>query len=193
MCQWFFHFCRRCWINSVPHPPSKFTFYAPIAGRSVGRDAVIQFLRGARIINPPRPRTVPPCDLPTVLRALKGPPFEPLQSSPRLSGQNPLWLSSNLLGSHDQHCSSPSFALSVHIYMDPRYHLLDDTQATDDPQGSPCAWCILLTPLGLIPRESWFRVVPRHSTAWLDWFPYKRRYSTQYEWNIERERTRLLS
>ncbi len=25
MCQWFFHFCRRCWINSVPHPPSKFT------------------------------------------------------------------------------------------------------------------------------------------------------------------------
>ncbi len=25
MCQWFFHFCRRWWINSVPHPPSKFT------------------------------------------------------------------------------------------------------------------------------------------------------------------------
>ncbi len=25
MCQWFFHFCRRCWINSIPHPPSKFT------------------------------------------------------------------------------------------------------------------------------------------------------------------------
>ncbi len=24
MCQWFFHFCRRCWINSFPHPPSKF-------------------------------------------------------------------------------------------------------------------------------------------------------------------------
>ncbi len=24
-CQWFFHFCRRCWINSVPHPPSRFT------------------------------------------------------------------------------------------------------------------------------------------------------------------------
>ncbi len=34
--------------------------------------------------------------------------------------------------------------------MDARYHLRDDTQATDDPQGSPCAWCILLTPLGLI-------------------------------------------
>ncbi len=42
--------------------------------------------------------------------------------------------------------------------------------------GSPCAWCILSTPLGLIPRESWFRVVPRHSTAWLDWFPYLHRY-----------------
>ncbi len=25
MYQWFFHFCRRCWINSVPHPPSRFT------------------------------------------------------------------------------------------------------------------------------------------------------------------------
>ncbi len=32
-------------------------------------------------MNPPRPRTVPPWDLPTVLRALEGPPFEPLQSS----------------------------------------------------------------------------------------------------------------
>ncbi len=32
-------------------------------------------------MNPPRPRTVPPWDLPTILRALKGPPFEPLQST----------------------------------------------------------------------------------------------------------------
>ncbi len=58
-------------------------FHAPIAGRSVGRDsAVIKFLRGAySIFNPLRPRTVPPWDLPTVLKALKGPPFEPLQSS----------------------------------------------------------------------------------------------------------------
>ncbi len=57
-------------------------FHAPIAGRSVGRDsAVIQFLRSARRMNPPRPRTVPRWDLPIVLRALKGPPFEPLQSS----------------------------------------------------------------------------------------------------------------
>jgi hypothetical protein len=57
-------------------------FHAPIAGRSVGRNsAVIQFIRGARRLNPPRPRTVPLWDLPTVLRALKGPPFEPLQSA----------------------------------------------------------------------------------------------------------------
>ncbi len=56
-------------------------FHAHIAGRSVGRDsAVTQFLQGARIMNPPHPRTVPPWDLPTVLRALEGPPFEPLQS-----------------------------------------------------------------------------------------------------------------
>ncbi len=57
-------------------------FHFPISGQSVGRDsAVTQFLRGARRMNSPRPRTVPPWDLPTVLRALKGPPFEPLQSS----------------------------------------------------------------------------------------------------------------
>ncbi len=57
-------------------------FHAPVAGRSVGRNsAVIIFLRGGRRINTPRPRTVPPWDLPTILRALKGPPFETLQSS----------------------------------------------------------------------------------------------------------------
>ncbi len=51
-------------------------FHASIAGWLVGRDsAVIQFLRGARRMNPPHPRTVPSWDLPTVLRALKGPPF----------------------------------------------------------------------------------------------------------------------
>ncbi len=42
-----------------------------------------------------------------------------------------------------------------------RYHLRDDTQATPRP---------LLTPLSLIPCESWFRVVPRHSTAWFKVF-----------------------
>ncbi len=57
-------------------------FHAPIAGRSVGRDsAVTQFLRGTRRMNPPRPRTVPPWDLSTAIRDLKGPPLEPLQSS----------------------------------------------------------------------------------------------------------------
>ncbi len=39
-------------------------FHAPVAGRSVGKDSlVIQFLRGTRRMNPPRPRTVPPWDL----------------------------------------------------------------------------------------------------------------------------------
>ncbi len=57
-------------------------FHAPIAGQSVGRDnSVARFLKGARRLNPPRPLTVPTWDLPTVLRALKGPPFEPLQST----------------------------------------------------------------------------------------------------------------
>ncbi len=57
-------------------------FHAPIAGQSVGRDnSVVRFLKGARRLNPPRPLTVPTWDLPTVLRALKGPPFELLQST----------------------------------------------------------------------------------------------------------------
>ncbi len=48
-------------------------FHAPIAGRSVGRDSVVTtFLQGARKMNLPRPCTVPPWNLPTVLRALKG-------------------------------------------------------------------------------------------------------------------------
>ncbi len=64
------------------HTAAIAAFRAPIAGRSVGRESVvIQFLRGARRMNPPRPRTVPLCDITTILRALKGPPFEPLQSS----------------------------------------------------------------------------------------------------------------
>jgi hypothetical protein len=55
--------------------------HAPIAGQSVGRNnLVVRFLRGSRRLHPPRPLSVPAWDLPTVLRALKGPPFEPLQS-----------------------------------------------------------------------------------------------------------------
>ncbi len=34
-------------------------------------------------MNLPRPRTVPPWDLPTVLRALEGPPFELANLEPR--------------------------------------------------------------------------------------------------------------
>ncbi len=57
-------------------------FHAPIAGQSVGRDnSVVRFLKGAKRLNPPRPLPVPTWELPTVLRALKGPPFEPLQST----------------------------------------------------------------------------------------------------------------
>ncbi len=57
-------------------------FHAPIAGRSVGRDsAVIRFLRGARRMNPRVLVQFHLWDLPIVLRALNGPPFEPLQSS----------------------------------------------------------------------------------------------------------------
>ncbi len=52
-----------------------------VDGKSVGKnDLVIRFLRGARRLNPPRPHLVPSWDLPSVLMALKGDPFKPLQS-----------------------------------------------------------------------------------------------------------------
>ncbi len=52
-----------------------------VFGKSLGKhDLVIRFLRGARRLNPPRPHLVPSWDLPSVLSALRGAPFEPLQS-----------------------------------------------------------------------------------------------------------------
>ncbi len=52
-----------------------------VDGKSLGKhDLVIRFLRGARRLNPPRPHLVPSWDLPSVLVALRGAPFEPLQS-----------------------------------------------------------------------------------------------------------------
>ncbi len=43
---------------------------------------VVRFLKGSRRLNPPRSITFLTWDLPTVLRALKSPPFEPLSVSP---------------------------------------------------------------------------------------------------------------
>ncbi len=49
--------------------------------RSVGRNnLVVCVLKGSNRLNTPRPVTVPTLNLPTVLRALKSPPFELLQS-----------------------------------------------------------------------------------------------------------------
>ncbi|XDV31026.1 hypothetical protein PO909_033803 [Leuciscus waleckii] len=56
-------------------------FSETMLGQSIGRnDLVIRFLRGAKRLNPPRPPSVPVWDLSTVLEAMKGAPFEPLQS-----------------------------------------------------------------------------------------------------------------
>ncbi|CAM4625515.1 unnamed protein product [Leuciscus chuanchicus] len=56
-------------------------FSGTTLGQSLGRnDLVIRFLRGARRLNPPRPPSVPMWDLSTVLAAMKGAPFEPIQS-----------------------------------------------------------------------------------------------------------------
>ncbi|XDV26198.1 hypothetical protein PO909_029965, partial [Leuciscus waleckii] len=56
-------------------------FAEPPLGQSLGRNnLVIRFLRGAKRLNPPRPPSVPVWDLSTVLEAMKGAPFEPIQS-----------------------------------------------------------------------------------------------------------------
>ncbi|KAL0149886.1 hypothetical protein M9458_054817, partial [Cirrhinus mrigala] len=53
-----------------------------LEGRSVGKHPLVScFLRGARRLNPSRPRQMPVWDLSLVLRALSGPPFEPAESS----------------------------------------------------------------------------------------------------------------
>ncbi len=55
--------------------------HAPIVGQSVGRsNLVVCFLKGSIRLKPPLPFTIPTWDLPTVLRALKSPPCEPLQN-----------------------------------------------------------------------------------------------------------------
>ncbi len=57
-------------------------FHVHIENRPIGRnDLIIRFLKGARRLNPPRPSTLPTWDLALVLDALKGPPFEPIQSA----------------------------------------------------------------------------------------------------------------
>lgn len=56
--------------------------HSMLEGRSVGKHLLIsRFLRGARRLNPSRPRQMPVWDLSLVLRALSDPPFEPAGSS----------------------------------------------------------------------------------------------------------------
>ncbi len=53
----------------------------PVNGKSLGKhDLIIRFLRGARILNSPRPPSIPSWDLSLVLTALQQGPFEPLQT-----------------------------------------------------------------------------------------------------------------
>lgn len=54
--------------------------HPPIVGQSMGRnDLIVRFLKGGRRLNPPHPHTIPNWDLSTILRALRGPPFQLLQ------------------------------------------------------------------------------------------------------------------
>ncbi|XDV36877.1 hypothetical protein PO909_006592 [Leuciscus waleckii] len=57
-------------------------FHVLVTGSSLGKsNLIVRFLNPLRRLNPPRPPSVPAWDLSLVLRALKGPPFEPLQSA----------------------------------------------------------------------------------------------------------------
>ncbi len=77
--------------------------HAPIAGQSVGRNnLVVRFHRGYRRLHPHRPLTVPTWDLPTVLRALNGSPFESLS----LKNSTAICKSGRLAGSLDKPCMS---------------------------------------------------------------------------------------
>ncbi len=60
-------------------PPGRALGSAPLASQWELADLPF-FFKGSRRLNPPRPFTIRTWGLPTFLRALKGPPFEPLQS-----------------------------------------------------------------------------------------------------------------
>ncbi len=74
---------NRCSSSTIRFPLAAIVaFDALLLARSVGRDSAgTQFYDAPGESIPRVPRSVPPWDLPTILRALKGPPFEPLQSS----------------------------------------------------------------------------------------------------------------
>ncbi len=55
------------------------------------------------------------------------------------------------MGSIDQQCSSPSFIWSVYTIWMPGINFTGRHPGHGWPYGSFCAWCILLTPLGLTP------------------------------------------
>ncbi len=65
----------------------------------------------------------------------------------------------------------PSLGLSI-LYGRQVSTLRDDTQATDDPMAQPVLGVFSWLPWVLLTCESWFWVIPHHSTAWLYLFPY---------------------
>ncbi len=198
-------------------------------------------------MNPPHPRTFPPWDLPTVLRALKGPPFEPLQSSslrvlllktalllalvsvqrvgdlqalsvnpaclefgpnnskvvlkPRL-GYVPKVLSTlfraqvlelsvlSLLTGSQESLLGPIRALKVYIERSASYRKSEQLFVGfgNRAKGGPVTkqriskWLMDAIPLAYSYLGLQCPIgVRAHSTRDMYWFPYKRRYSTQYE------------
>ncbi len=99
-------------------------------------------------------------------------PLDMYPGIPALPLQGPEGIHWALMGSLDQHCSSPSFTWSVQTKWTPGINFTGRHPGHGWPYGSACAWCILLTPLGLTPMWVLFWVVPRHSTAGLYLFPY---------------------
>lgn len=79
---WYCPSFNSCWIRIIRPPLLRSKVHAPIAGQSVDRNnLVVCFLKGSRRLNLPCTSNVPTWDLSMVLRSLKSPPFEPLQSA----------------------------------------------------------------------------------------------------------------
>ncbi len=101
-----------------------------------------------------------------------------------------LRLISSLMGSLDQHSSSPSFTLAVHIIWTP-----DINYTRGHPGHKWAGWFTLCLLYSIdFPRSDYmslglesFPVIARH-----DYTGSHTASPTQYKWNIERERTWLL-
>ncbi len=81
---------------------------------------------------------------------------------PCLTGQSAFLLKLAILLVHLTNIVQAPLSLGLSIYLDARYQLTGQHPGHRCPFGSFCAWCILLTPLGLTPR--WVLMLSRSTS-----------------------------